>query len=138
MKTTNAVKGIFAVAAFIIIMTTFTALSSSRNTRTVSSEAALNNHGNNTDQWTVTRKAGSGSITTSVADTLEWLPSKEDLSAPLVLLSLNKSVRSDVRGNLGHPSVITQESVANWLTDRWQGAQICYSFSYMFISKYSS
>lgn len=38
-----------------------------------------------------------------------------------ILLSLNRSVRADVRGNLGPPSVITHESVSNWLTDRWQG-----------------
>jgi hypothetical protein len=38
-----------------------------------------------------------------------------------ILLSLNKSAISDVRGNLGPPSVITQETVQNWLADRWQG-----------------
>ena len=38
-----------------------------------------------------------------------------------VLLSQNKSVTSDVRGNLGPPSVITSESTEDWLKDRWQG-----------------
>lgn len=40
---------------------------------------------------------------------------------PMILLSSNRSVKSDVQGNLGSPSVITSESVSNWLTDRWQG-----------------
>ena len=40
---------------------------------------------------------------------------------PLLLLSKNKSVTSDVRGNLGPPSVITSESTEDWLKDRWQG-----------------
>ena len=42
-------------------------------------------------------------------------------SYPMMLLSSNRSVRSDAQGNLGSPSVITSESVSNWLTDRWQG-----------------
>lgn len=40
---------------------------------------------------------------------------------PMTLLSTNCSVVSDVRGNLGAPSVITQEGMNNWLADRWQG-----------------
>jgi hypothetical protein len=130
MKSTDAVKGIFAIAAFLIVTTTFTALSSSQNNRKVSSESMGYDRGNKTDQWTVVKKPGAGSFqipSGEKLDTLEWLPSPEDQSPPLVLLSLNKSVRSDVRGNLGHPSVITQESVSNWLTDRWQGMQICLS-----------
>ena len=42
----------------------------------------------------------------------------------LILLSQNRSVRSDVRGNLGHPSVITNERVSDWLKDRWQGERL--------------
>jgi hypothetical protein len=130
MRSTEAVKGIFAIAAFLIILTTFTALSSSQNNRKVSSVSLRNDHGNNTEnQWAVMKKVGDGAITSSTDSTkhdmLEWLPSPEESSPPLVLLSLNKSVRSDVRGNLGHPSVITQESVSNWLTDRWQGTLKC-------------
>ena len=49
----------------------------------------------------------------------------DDTHIPTILLSLNRSVRADVRGNLGPPSVITQESVSNWLTDRWQGIHSC-------------
>ena len=45
----------------------------------------------------------------------------DDTRIPTILLSLNRSVFADVRGNLGPPSVVTQESVSNWLTDRWQG-----------------
>lgn len=37
------------------------------------------------------------------------------------LVSLGKPVASDVRGNLGPPSVVTNEKVADWLADRWQG-----------------
>ena len=39
-----------------------------------------------------------------------------------VLLSAGRPVTSDVRGNLGVPSVVTDERVADWLTDRWQAA----------------
>jgi hypothetical protein len=46
---------------------------------------------------------------------------KIDHSNQLILLSSNRSVTADVQGNLGPPSVITSESVSNWLTDRWQG-----------------
>lgn len=46
---------------------------------------------------------------------------KIDHSNRLILLSSNRSVTADVQGNLGPPSVITSESVSNWLTDRWQG-----------------
>lgn len=37
------------------------------------------------------------------------------------LVSLNKPVISDVRGNLGPPAVVTNEDVTDWLKDRWQG-----------------
>lgn len=43
----------------------------------------------------------------------------------LKLLSLNKPVRASVHGNLGDPSVITNEKVEDWLADRWQGNNIC-------------
>ena len=33
-----------------------------------------------------------------------------------------KSVTSDVKGNLGPPSVVTNENIADWLKDRWQAA----------------
>ena len=46
---------------------------------------------------------------------------KIDHSNRLILLSSNRSVTTDVQGNLGPPSGITSESVSNWLTDRWQG-----------------
>jgi hypothetical protein len=46
---------------------------------------------------------------------------KVDNLNQLILLSSNRSVKADVQGNLGSPSVITSESVSNWLTDRWQG-----------------
>lgn len=45
------------------------------------------------------------------------------------LLSENKPVTADVRGNLGPPSVITSESTADWLKDRWQGMYRCKSCS---------
>jgi histidyl-tRNA synthetase len=37
------------------------------------------------------------------------------------LVSENKPATSDVRGNLGPASCITNETMVNWLTDRWQG-----------------
>lgn len=37
------------------------------------------------------------------------------------LVSLYKPVTADVRGNLGPPEVVTNEAVADWLKDRWQG-----------------
>jgi allantoicase len=39
------------------------------------------------------------------------------------LLSANKPVTADVDGNLNLPGIVTQEAVANWLTDRWQCAR---------------
>lgn len=39
----------------------------------------------------------------------------------LQLVSQNKPVISDVRGNLGPASCITNETMSDWLTDRWQG-----------------
>ena len=40
----------------------------------------------------------------------------------LDLLSKGRPVTASVHGQLGPPSVITNESIANWLTDRWQAA----------------
>jgi len=40
-----------------------------------------------------------------------------------ILLSANRPVKADVRGNLGEPSVVTNEQVADWLKDRWQSAK---------------
>ena len=40
----------------------------------------------------------------------------------LELLSKGRPVTASVHGQLGPPSVITNESIANWLTDRWQAA----------------
>jgi hypothetical protein len=37
------------------------------------------------------------------------------------LVSESKPATSDVRGNLGPASCITNETMADWLTDRWQG-----------------
>lgn len=37
------------------------------------------------------------------------------------LVSLGKPVASSVRGNLGPASVVTNESIEDWLKDRWQG-----------------
>jgi hypothetical protein len=37
------------------------------------------------------------------------------------LVSENKPATSDVRGNLGPASCVTNETVVDWLTDRWQG-----------------
>jgi hypothetical protein len=39
-----------------------------------------------------------------------------------LLLSAGLPATSDVRGNLGEPSVVTSERVADWLADRWQAA----------------
>jgi len=41
---------------------------------------------------------------------------------PVVVLSAGRPVSSDVHGNLGPASVVTSESVADWLADRWQSA----------------
>lgn len=41
----------------------------------------------------------------------------------IILLSFNRPVTSDVRGNLGSPSVVTNENVNDWLKDRWQAAK---------------
>lgn len=40
-----------------------------------------------------------------------------------VLISAMKPVTSDVRGNLGPASTITNERMEDWLTDRWQGIE---------------
>ena len=47
--------------------------------------------------------------------------SPSDLSAP-ILLSSGKPATASVRGNLGPATVVTSESTADWLTDRWQAA----------------
>ena len=51
----------------------------------------------------------------------KWVSNEREHKHPTILLSSNRSVKSDVQGNLGPPSVITSESISNWLTDRWQG-----------------
>ena len=38
------------------------------------------------------------------------------------LISLHKPVFSDVRGNLGPPKEVTNETITDWLRDRWQAA----------------
>ena len=38
----------------------------------------------------------------------------------VTLVSLHCAVTSDVRGNLGPPSVVTDPGVTDWMTDRWQ------------------
>ena len=43
------------------------------------------------------------------------------LTDEMFLLSLSKPVVADVRGNLGPPTVVTNENVSDWLKDRWQG-----------------
>lgn len=40
-----------------------------------------------------------------------------------VCLSCGLSANSDVQGNLGPPSVVTSQTVSNWLKDRWQAAK---------------
>jgi hypothetical protein len=45
------------------------------------------------------------------------------------LVSLNKPVISDARGNLGPPTVVTNEDVADWLKDRWQGKNHLYDLT---------
>jgi hypothetical protein len=40
------------------------------------------------------------------------------------LVSLHKPAISDVRGNLGPASVITNETMTDWLKDRWQGKDL--------------
>lgn len=51
----------------------------------------------------------------------KWFTNEKKHKYPMILLSSNRSVKSDVQGNLGPSSVITSESISNWLTDRWQG-----------------
>lgn len=57
---------------------------------------------------------------------------REKTFSPLILLSINKSVESNVRGNLGPPSVITQELVGDWLKDRWQGTSSSMKIALLF------
>ena len=44
------------------------------------------------------------------------------ISQLISLLSSGLPVRASVRGNLGEPSVVTNEKVEDWLADRWQAA----------------
>lgn len=44
------------------------------------------------------------------------------------LISSMKPVTSDVRGNLGPASAITNERMEDWLTDRWQGTSDSFSW----------
>lgn len=46
-----------------------------------------------------------------------------------VLISSMKPVTSDVAGNLGPASAITNERMEDWLTDRWQGMEYSYDIS---------
>lgn len=43
------------------------------------------------------------------------------------LVSLLKPATSDVRGNLGPASTVTNETVSDWLVDRWQGNSLLIS-----------
>jgi hypothetical protein len=43
----------------------------------------------------------------------------------ITMISLNKPVTSDVRGNLGPPEMVTNERIEDWLKDRWQGNTNC-------------
>ena len=49
-------------------------------------------------------------------------PSPAASPPPLSLLSTGRPAKADVRGNLAAPTVITDESTADWLADRWQAA----------------
>jgi hypothetical protein len=63
--------------------------------------------------------------------TLKGGPKAQSSSRVLLtttLLSLGKPVTSDVRGNLGPPSVVTSESMEDWLGDRWQA--VCGTATY--------
>jgi hypothetical protein len=42
------------------------------------------------------------------------------------LLSAGRPARASARGNLGPPSVVTENSVVDWLKDRWQAARDMY------------
>ena len=42
---------------------------------------------------------------------------------PPILMSMGAPVESDVKGNLGPASVVTDPKKDDWLTDRWQAAQ---------------
>jgi hypothetical protein len=46
-----------------------------------------------------------------------------DVTQDIVLLSSNRPVKSDVRGNLGPAQVITSETMNDWFADRWQAAK---------------
>jgi hypothetical protein len=46
---------------------------------------------------------------------------KAKLLKNITLISLNKPVISNTRGNLGDANVVTNENINDWLKDRWQG-----------------
>lgn len=53
-------------------------------------------------------------------------PLKEEdmfITSSVILLSKDRPVISDVRGNLGPASVVTNEDMNDWLKDRWQAAK---------------
>ena len=58
----------------------------------------------------------------TAAPSLAPLLPASSLYSEEMLLSLHRPVKSDVWGNLGPPSVVTDESVEDWLKDRWQAA----------------
>jgi hypothetical protein len=63
------------------------------------------------------------SLNSSLSNTISSMKPKPTPPAhQITMISLNKTVSSDVRGNLGPPGMVTNERVEDWLKDRWQGA----------------
>jgi len=110
-----------------------TSLSSSTTTTTTSS-SSLRGKGAPLPDVALAAKNTPG-VPATLAVRPAALPPSSSLGAPvsaqdrtvksfkkLELLSKGRPATGDVHGNLGAPAVITNESIGNWLTDRWQAA----------------
>lgn len=61
-------------------------------------------------------------LETTLPPTLSILSRRSKKVLSETLLSEHRPCISDVLGNLGPPSVVTDQSVGDWLKDRWQSA----------------
>lgn len=119
---------LFSCVIFRFVFTSIRPSTGHLRSQSVNEESSLSSDSRNMGQSEIIgadTKSKELLLKTFHNDSLEHIQTKvsyeREHKRPMILLSSNRSVKSDVQGNLGSPSVITSESISNWLTDRWQG-----------------